>query len=162
MANKKRHYFAEVNIPDSVITAQGGAEVPGTKMIQNLLDAYITESNSKYAKSLKDFIYETAKPYGWHSSDANKCAYGITFINSRHWANYSAYTAPFRQWLNDTHGVTYTYEVKTDVPYEIADAGVSGAGEPVKDDDGFNHTYATATEQEILSNIPTDRGYAIA
>jgi hypothetical protein len=62
--------------------------------------------------------------------------------------------------MEDTHNVSYTYEVKTDVPYEIADSGVSGAGEPVKDEDGFNHTYAEATRNEILENIPTDRGYS--
>ena len=27
----------------------------------------------------------------------------------------------FRTWLNDNHGITYTYEATTDVPYEVAD-----------------------------------------
>jgi hypothetical protein len=158
--NKKRYYFAEVTVPDAVITAQGGAEVDGGKMIKNLLDEYIATDGTKYAKALRDFIFENTRLYGWHPEDANKFAYGLTFINSRHYDNYQAYTTPFRQWMEDTHNVSYTYEVKTDVPYEIADSGVSGAGEPVKDEDGFNHTYAEATRNEILENIPTDRGYS--
>ncbi len=62
--NKKRQYFAEVTVPDTVITAQGGAEVDGGKMIKNLLDEYIAADGTKYAKALRDFIFENNRLYG--------------------------------------------------------------------------------------------------
>ena len=88
MANKKRYYFVEVNIPDAVKTAHPDKDP--SSIMRDLLLAWKDATGTKYAKALFDFIYEDVKSYGWHPTETNKMAYCLTFINARHFENYQA------------------------------------------------------------------------
>ena len=156
MANKKRYYFVEVSIPDAVKDAY--PDKHPAVIMKDLREAWKDEVATKYARALSDFIYEDVKIYGWHPTDANKTAYCMTFINARHFENYQAYSADFRTWLNDNHGITYTYEVTTDVPYDIEDKDNLGGAE-VESEQGNYFTYAEAKRKAILEDLPEERGF---
>lgn len=159
MANKKRYYYAEVNIPDAVKTAH--PDKNALAILRDLLIAWKEETDSKYAKALYDFIFEDVKSYDWHPTDTNKMAYCLTFINARHFENYQAYTTDFRAWLNDNHGVTYTYESTSDVPYDVADAD-NGNDAEVQSEQGNYFTYGEAKRKAILEDLPEERGFVLA
>lgn len=156
MANKKRYYFVEVNIPDAVKDANPDKDP--SSIMRDLLEAWKNSAGTKYARALFDFIYEDVKSYGWHPTETNKMAYCLTFINARHFENYKAYIAEFRTWLNDNHGITYTYESTTDVPYEVAGLDNLGNAE-VQSEQGSYFTYAEAKRKAILEDLAEERGF---
>ena len=159
MADKKRYYFVEVNIPDAVKTANPDKDP--SSIMRDLLLAWKDATGTKYAKALYDFIYEDVKSYGWHPTDTNKMAYCLTFINARHFENYQAYTADFRTWLNDNHGITYVHEVTTDVPYDVADKD-NGNDAEIQSEQGNYFTYAEARRKAILEDLAEKRGFVVA
>ena len=159
MANKKRYYFVEVNIPDAVKDAHPDKHPAG--IMKELREAWKDATGTKYARAFNDIIYEDVKIYGWHTTDANKTAYCMTFINARHFDNYQAYGADFRTWLNDNHGITYTYEVTTDVPYDVADLD-NGNDAEVQSEQGNYFTYAEARKKAVLEDLAVQRGFELA
>ena len=159
MADKKRYYFVEVNIPDAVKDANPDVHPAG--IMKNLREEYKRSSGTKYARALSDFIYEDVKIYGWHPTETNKTAYCMTFINARHFENYEAYSADFRTWLNDNHGITYVHEVTTDVPYDIADKD-NGNDAEIQSEQGNYFTYAEAKRKAILEDLAVARGFELA
>ena len=157
--NKKRYYYLEINIPDAVKDARPGRDA--IAIMHDLTEEYKNEVGTKYARALNDFIFGTAKHYGWHPTDANRTATCVQFINARHFANYEAYTADFRQWLENNHGITYPYETYTDVPYEIADVD-NGNDAEIQSEQGNYFTYAQAKQKAIMEDLPEERGFVIA
>jgi len=160
MVNKKRYYFAEVNIPDAVKDANPDIVDDPASIMRNLLKEWKDTTGTKYSRALNDFIYDKNKTYGWNASEANKYGYCLTFINARHFENYQAYTADFRKWLNDNHNITYTYETHTDVPYEIADKDNLGGAE-VESEQGNNFTFAEAKAKAFMEDMPVSRGFTL-
>ena len=159
MADKKRYYFVEVNIPDAVKDANPDKDP--SSIMRDLLLTWRNIRETKHARALYDFIYEDVKSYGWHPTETNKMAYCLTFINARHFANYQAYTADFRTWLNDNHGINYIYEVTTDVPYDVADLD-NGNDAEVQSEQGNYFTYAEARKKAILEDLAESRGFVEA
>jgi len=159
MADKKRYYFVEVNIPDAVKDANPDKDP--SSIMRDLLLTWRNIRETKHARALYDFIYEDVKSYGWHPTETNKMAYCLTFINARHFENYQAYTADFRTWLNETHGITYVHEVTSDVPYDIADKDNLGGAE-VQSAQGNYFTYAEARRKAILEELAESRGFVVA
>ena len=158
IANKKRYYFVEVNIPDAVKDANPGKD-PSSIMV-DLLEEWKNSTGTKHANALYDFIYEDVKSYGWHPTESNKMAYCLTFINARHFDNYKVYTGPFRTWLNDTHGIAYTHEVSTDVPFDVAEVD-NGNDAEVQDAAGDYFTYAEARRKAIVEELAESRGFEL-
>ena len=155
MTDKKRYYFAEVNIPEAIKTAN--ADLDPAEILKIKLDEYVTASGTKNARALKDMIYEDIKIYGWHPTEATKTAYCLTFINARHWDAFKVYTPDFRTWLNDTHSITYTHEAHSDLPYEIADKdNLNGAA---VSHEGHNMNYEVAKHKAFLEDLPASRGF---
>ena len=56
MTDKKRYYFAEVNIPEAIKTAN--ADMDPAEILKIKLEEYVTASGTKNARALKDMIYD--------------------------------------------------------------------------------------------------------
>jgi|TARA_B100000035_G_scaffold315138_1_gene334066 hypothetical protein len=155
----KTHYFQEVSIPDSVKNAN--ADKDAVDILVGLLDQYIDSTNEKNAKSARDFIMDKKRGYAWSEDAPNKGAFGLTFMNSRHYKQYLTLIAGFRAWAKANHNIDFTYKIAKKVPYDgYTNPKLLNVPTPDSDsENSYNDTYENVGEKFIFEHTAKERGF---
>lgn len=147
MARKAFHYM-EVTFPTEIMDIHPGMMPVG--IMKSLLDEYISETDDKNGKVLKEFVFDDINTYEWKD---NIGAYAFEFMNERNRKTYFQARENFAAWLS-AKGIETTYKLSHDIPLLPAD-------EPADEDspafDGLY--YYRAAKKYIFIEIPASRGF---
>ena len=144
MARKAFHYM-EVTFPQSVRDEHQGAAPMG--IMKALLDEYITETDAKDGKVMKEFVFDAVETFDWKD---NTGAYAFEFLNERNRKTFFQARENFKNWLI-SKGVETSYQLSHDIPTETFDRKTNA--------DHDDSVYYNMAKEFIMKDIPAERGF---
>ena len=93
--------------------------------------------------------------YAWSEDAPNKGAFGLTFMNSRHYKQYLTLIAGFRAWAKANHNIDFTYKIAKKVPYDgYTNPKLLNVPTPDSDsENSYNDTYENVGENSFLNTL---------
>lgn len=147
MANRKAFYYFEIAIPASLKEAHPDQDTT-IGLMRTLINAHIAETDSKYSKIAREFVFADSKE---HSNDSGH-AVSVEFINSRHMEQYKTVIAGFRAWATENHGVEFSNEIYNEFPYDAASL-------EILNEDDIYLAYEVENKDFFFVKHPTARGF---